>query len=245
MIELFKKHKDRLLYRVTNRDGGVSKAPYESLNLALHVGDDVKNVLKNREIVSQNLRFTLSNLIYMEQIHSSNVVKIDNPSLNKIKNCDALITDIRNIPLMVMVADCVPLLFYDPKNEAIGVAHAGRNGTFLEISKKTALKMKKEYGTKLNELLAFIGPSIGRCCYEVGKDLADICIRSFDKRYVEVREQNYYIDLKQLNYDQLLEVGLQKQNIEISSVCTSCDRDYFSYRREGVTGRFAGFMMIK
>jgi len=241
----FREFDRELFHTITDRFGGVSKAPYESLNLALHVEDEAINVLKNREIVSQKYNFTLQNLIYMEQTHSANVAIIKDPSQNKIENCDALITDVKNIPLMVMVADCVPILFYDPTKQVIGVAHAGRNGTFLEIAKKTAQKMRDEFGCSLSDLRVGIGVSIGSCCYEVGEDLADICVKSFDKRYVLREDDRYFLDLKTLNQDQLREIGIKGENIEVSSICTACDKNYFSYRREGKTGRFAGFMMLK
>ncbi len=244
-MQIFLPYKSRILYAVTNRANGVSKSPYDSLNLALHVGDNPKDVLKNREIVANKFGFYIQNLIYMEQTHNSNIVRIDDPLKNKIEKCDGIITNVKNIPLMVMVADCVPILFYDPKNHVVAVVHAGRNGTFLEIAKKMALKMRDEYGSDLNELLVHIGISIGVCCYEVGEDLADIAIKSFGKEYVEVRDRKFYLDLKRLNQDQLLSIGVDKDNIEISPTCTSCDKNYFSYRRDGVTGRFAGIMMLR
>ncbi len=242
---IFSPYYDELLVHISDRRGGVSPKPYDSLNLALHVGDDPKNVLQNRTILSEKLGFNLQNLIYMEQTHSNNVERIYDPSINKIENCDALITDMKNIPLMVMVADCVPILFYDPSKNVIGVAHAGRNGTFLEISKQTVNRMKKEFETDPSDLKVLIGASIGTCCYEVGEDIADIAVESFGKKYVDLRDKRFYLDLKELNKDQLMSVGVKEQNIELSNICTSCDLNYYSYRRDGVTGRFAGVMMLK
>jgi len=242
---IFSPFDNKLLVHISDRRGGVSPKPYDSLNLALHVGDDPKNVLQNRTILSEKLGFNLQNLIYMDQTHSNNVERIYDPSINKIKNCDALITDIKNISLMVMVADCVPILFYDPSKNVIGVAHAGRNGTFLEISKQTVNRMKKEFETDPADLRVLIGASIGACCYEVGEDIADIAVESFGKKYVDLRDKRFYLDLKELNKDQLMSVGVKEQNIELSNICTSCDLNYYSYRRDGVTGRFAGVMMLK
>ncbi|NPA59006.1 MAG: peptidoglycan editing factor PgeF [Epsilonproteobacteria bacterium] len=241
----FRKFDNELFHTITDRFGGVSQAPFESLNLALHVGDKPFDVLKNREILSEKHNFILQNLIYMDQIHSANIAIIKDSSLNKIENCDALITDVKNIPLMVMVADCVPILFYDPVKKVIAVAHAGRNGTFMQIAKKTVLKMKDEYGSTLSDLKVGIGVSIGSCCYEVGKDLANICQKNFGKKYVKTRDDKTFLDLKSLNKDQLLDVGVKEENIEISSICSCCDLNYFSYRRDGQTGRFAGLMILK
>jgi YfiH family protein len=244
-FSIFRKFDSKLFHTITDRFGGVSKEPYHTLNLALHVGDDTRDVLKNREILSQKYNFTLQNLIYMDQTHSANIEIIKDPSKNKIEDCDAIITNVKNIPLMVMVADCVPILFYDPKRCVIAVAHAGRNGAFLEIAKKTALKIKDEYGTNFSDLVVGIGASIGSCCYEVGEDLANICQKNFGDKYVINRDNKRYLDLKTLNQDQLLSLGIKIENIEISPICTSCDKNYFSYRRDGVTGRFAGLMMLK
>lgn len=244
-FEIFKKYEDRILSKTTDRFGGVSKAPYQSLNLALHVKDNPIDVLKNREILSQKYNLPLQNIIYMDQVHKDSVVLIKDPLVNKIENCDAIVTNIKNIPLMVMVADCVPLSFYDPNKNVIAVAHAGRNGTFLNIAQKTVDKMVEEFGSDTNDIRVGVGVSIGVCCYEVGKDLADICQKSFGQEYVAKRDDSYFIDLKKLNRDQLIDCGIKAENIEVSDECSCCNESYFSYRREGVTGRFASIMMIK
>jgi YfiH family protein len=235
---IFASFEDRLKFSITNRYGGVSKVPYDSLNLALHVKDNPKDVLENRMILSQKHNFILENLIYMNQTHSSNIAIIKDTSINKIENCDALITDVKNIPLMVMVADCIPILVYDPKKEVIAVIHAGRNGTFNEISKKTILKMKDEFGCKADDILVYLGASIHGCCYEVGEEIA----RLVDDKYVEKREESWYLDLQSMNVEQLKSVDVT--SIEVSEICTCCNEDYFSYRREGTTGRFAGILKL-
>jgi len=241
----FRKYERELFHTITDRYGGVSQEPYESLNLALHVGDRIENVLENRVLTSEKYDFDIKNLIYMDQVHGSDVAVIEHTMENKIASCDALITNVSNIPLMVMVADCVPILFYDAVKKVIAVAHAGRNGTFLRIAEKTVLKMQEQFSCKSDDIMVGIGPSIGSCCYEVGKELADICIKSFGEGYIMIKEEKYFLDLQSLNRAQLLAVGIPDKNIEISSICTACDENYFSYRREDKTGRFAGFMMLR
>lgn len=238
---LFTKYEDKLFFTVTSRYGGVSKKPYDSLNLALHVGDSAKNVLENRTIVADKHNFLFQNLIYMDQTHSANIAVIKDSAINKIENCDALITNVKNIPLMVMVADCIPILLYEPRKNVIAVIHAGRNGTFNEISKKTIIKMIDEFGCCEKEILAYMGASIHECCYEVGQEIAKLV----DEKYLTKRDERWYLDLHNMNFNQLLSIGVLKENIEISSTCTCCDEDYFSYRREGVTGRFAGIIKLK
>ncbi len=240
----FRRFEGQLFHTITDRYGGVSKAPYESLNLALHVGDNVKDVLENRIRVSEKYDFSIKNLIFMDQVHGADVVVIEHAMDNRIANCDAMITNARKIPLMVMVADCIPILLYDPKKHVIGVAHAGRNGTFLRIVQKTIEKMKSTYACDVKDIMIGLGASIQSCCYEVGKDLADICNKNFTEGFIMIKDGKYFLDLQALNLSQMLESGILKENIEISSTCTACDTNYFSYRREGDTGRFAGFIMI-
>ncbi len=226
---------------MTSRIGGVSKAPYDSLNLALHVNDDPLKVLENRVITSKKYGFDIQNLIYMEQTHGDNITIIRDSAINKIEDCDALITNVKNIPLMVMVADCLPILFYDKTQKVIAVAHAGRGGTIKEISKKTVLKMIEEFGSRASDILVYIGASIGKCCYEVGYEI----VQNISREYIEKRDEKYYLDLQSMNTNQLLSVGIKKKHIEISQVCTCCDKEYFSYRRDGVTGRFAGILKLR
>ena len=242
---LFAPYADRLFCTITDRHGGVSPAPYDSLNLALHVGDNPENVLQNRIRLAQKHDYYAENLIYMEQTHSDRIAIIEDCAFNRIENCDAIVTDRRNIPLMVMVADCIPVMLYDPVRSVIAAVHAGRNGTFKAIAPKTIREMEEAFGSDPGDILALLGPSIHACCYEVGADLADITIRNFGKTYLREAEGKTYLDLQRLNLDQLLDAGLKRAHIEISPVCTCCDTDYFSYRREGTTGRFAGVIKLK
>ncbi len=243
--KLFEPFTKDLLYGVSDRHGGVSEAPYDTLNVALHVGDQPIRVLKNREILSNKWDFILQNLIYMDQVHGNCVEVIEDPLRNKIEACDALITDLKNIPLMVMVADCVPLLFFDPSKRVIGVAHAGRNGTLLNIAQSVIDRMQDRYGVDPADLRVHIGTSIGVCCYEVGEDIADIVKKSGGEAFVVKRSNKYFLDLKEMNHQQLLEAGVRDVHIEISPLCTVCEKDFFSYRREGRTGRFCAVMMLR
>jgi YfiH family protein len=244
-FNLFAPYEDGLFCAVSNRHGGVSPKPYDTLNVALHVGDDPKNVLQNRIILAEKFDYLPENLIYMEQTHSDHIAVIEHAGYNKIDDTDAIITNQKNIPLMVMVADCIPAMLYDPVQQVIAAVHAGRNGTFKEILPKTVAKMQKEFACAPEDILAALGPSIHSCCYEVGTDLADITVKSFSKKYIDKRAGRYYLDLQTLNQDQLIDTGLKPEHIEVSSICTGCNKNYFSYRREGVTGRFSGVIKLK
>ncbi len=242
---IFKPFEKELFYIFTDRYQGVSPPPYDTLNLAHHVGDDIKNVMKNRMLISRKYGIDLRDLIYMDQIHSSNIALIDNSMQTKIPDTDALITNEKGIYLMVLVADCIPILFFDPVKKAVGAAHAGRAGTFQNISEKTVKKMKESFKSNPEDIIACLGPSIRECCYEVSKEIADITVKNFGEKYIKKRDGGYYLNLQELNKDQLLKAGLKEENIEISKECTRCEKKYFSYRREGVTGRFAAIISLK
>jgi YfiH family protein len=241
----FRAYEARLFHTITDRYGGVSQKPYDSLNLALHVGDAPLNVLENRVRVSEKYNFCVKNLIFMDQVHGAHVAIIEDTMENKIAASDALITNVSNIPLMVMVADCIPILLYDPIQHVIAVVHAGRNGTFLSIVQETIRKMQAHFHSSCEDILIGMGPSIHSCCYEVGSDLADIATKNFGEASIMIKEEKYYLDLHSINYNQMIEMGIKKEHIETSAICTACDENYFSYRREGETGRFAGFMMLR
>lgn len=212
----------------------------EDGNLAYHVQDNKKNVENNREKLAEKYGYDNKKLIFMEQVHKDNIVIVDKNSENLIDSCDAIITNEKNLPLMVMVADCIPILMYDEQKGVIAAIHAGRNSTFLNIAQKTALKMIKKFECKEENIKVILGPSIQKCCYEVSEELANIVKKSFGEEF----ENNRYIDLQAINKKQLNDIGIK--NIEISSYCTKCSgEDYFSYRKSTNTGRFAGIVVLK
>jgi len=222
-------------YRFTSRHGGKSHAPFDSLNLGLHVEDDFSTVTQNRKILQEALG--VSKLVFMDQVHSDTIVRIETG--DEMPTCDAMITNVRDIGLAVMVADCIPILFYDALHEAIGVAHAGRVGSLLDIGQKTALAMGEHFGSHMNELNVWIGPSIHVCCYEVGVEAT----KGFETA-LHHKEGKYFLDLQGYNQAALIALGIKAENIAISEICTCCNKDYFSYRRDKKTGRFAGVISL-
>lgn len=229
---------DQFLAVFTGRKGGVSKKPYDSLNLAFHVGDEFQDVLRNRKVLFDDLG--IGEFVSMNQVHSDTVKVVENEG-EEIAT-DAIITKKKRLALMVTVADCNPVLLLDPVKKVIAVVHAGREGTLLRIVQKTVEKMKDEFGCEFKDIQASIGPSIGSCCYKVEKKFTDQFRSEFGDKYIR---NSMFLDLKSVNRDQLIELGVPEDRIEIVDVCTSCDKDYFSYRREGKTGRFAGIIMIR
>ncbi|RXJ86713.1 peptidoglycan editing factor PgeF [Arcobacter sp. CECT 8985] len=223
--------KNNIFYTFTNKNDG---------NLAYHVDDKKENVDKNRFNLSKKYPFTIPNLRYMNQVHKDEVKIINKNSEFLIDSCDALITNEKNLPLMVMVADCIPVLLYDEIKGVIAAVHAGRNSTFLKITAKTAKKMIEKFNCKPENINAILGPCIQKCCYEVSEELVKIVETSFGKEFVNNRN----IDLQQINKKQLNDLGIK--NIKISEYCTKCSGDdYFSYRKSKKTGRFAGIIEIR
>lgn len=209
-------------------------------NLAFHVEDNEINVIKNRKNLALKLGYNYEDLVYMNQIHSANIIVVDENSPKLVDNCDSIITRSKNLPLMVMVADCIPILMFDSKQGVVAAIHAGRNSTFLEISKKTAEVFIEKFSSNPEDINVVFGASIQKCCYEVSEDLSKIVENSFGKEFVE----NNYIDLQGINKKQLNDLGIK--NIEISNICTKCgDKSYFSYRKDKKTGRFAGIIILK
>jgi len=209
-------------------------------NLAYHVTDQSHLVDSARKALALQYDFDLNKLHSMDQIHSNIVKKATQKSYTQ--TCDALITNEKDTPLLVMVADCIPILFSDKIAEVIAVAHAGRVGTFTHISTNTIQKMILEYNCDVKNIQVTLGPSIQKCCYEVSDQMAQEVTTNFGNQFVHKRN----IDLQALNKQQLLKIGILEKNIEISKICTKCsDQPYFSYRKDKSCGRFAGLIMLR
>ncbi|NLK66030.1 MAG: peptidoglycan editing factor PgeF [Campylobacteraceae bacterium] len=206
----------------TTKQGGVSKGVYESLNLGLHVGDNAKDVLQNREILRQSLG--LKKLVFMEQIHSNHVeiLKDENQALSP---CDAVITNLKNIGLCAMVADCMPILLVS--DSVVAAVHAGRAGIIQKITSKTINLMREKFNA--GDIKVIVGPHIKGSCYEIG----NLDLGEFNK-FVK----NSKFDMKEALLDELKDIP--NLSVQISEICTHCDENYFSYRSEKTTGRFVG-----
>ena len=243
--DLLNKFKN-LTHAFSTKDGGVSLKPYDSLNLAFHVQDEPQNVQNNHTILANKLSYNKNSLIHMKQIHSDivHIVK-ESDSFETPPTCDALITNKPNIPLMVMVADCSPILFYDESQKVIAVAHAGRQGAFKNIIKNVLNSFIENFDSNKDNIHVVIGASIGACCYEVGQEIYEEAKELALDYAMQKKENCYYLDVSKILQTQLLESGIKKENIEISKECTCCKNDkYFSYRADGVTGRFCGVIEL-
>jgi len=188
-------------------------------------------VLKNRLEFLQSLGLDSSHLITPKQIHSTRVVTVNDKTIDRTEEADGFVSlrdsGKKNIALGVIVADCVPLIFADKKGRGIGVAHAGWKGTKGNIASKVVLEFEKR-DIPAKDILVYLGPHIGKCCYNVPEERAKSFLLSAEKR-----EGKWYIDLGQENVLQLMGSGIPEENIELSSVCTSDNNnEYFSYRKD-------------
>lgn len=246
------------VHGITGRKGGVSKAPYDSLNMALHVGDEPKDVIINRERFFSALGLDAKRLVTPNQVHGDHIEVVTEQESGRgafayddsIPQTDALLTNTPNLPLMLCYADCTPILFLDPVQRAVGIAHGGWKGTVARIAQKTVLRMQKEFGTQPKDLLTAIGPSIGPCCFEVGEEVSDRFRDEFPehtKEIIDDMELKPHVNLWQANRIQLLEAGVLPEHIDMANFCTDCHHDQlFSYRADGgKTGRLAAIIAIK
>lgn len=208
-------------------------------NLAYHVGDKKENVDKNRNNLASRLNYDAKTLVSMNQVHGNNVVVVNHNSSKLIDNCDGLITNEKDLPLMVMVADCIPILLHDKKQGVIAALHAGRNSTFQRIVQVALDIMFEQFNCKAQNIKAILGPSIQKCCYEVSDELLKIVEKTFSNEFIVGKN----IDLQGINRSILEQNGVK--NIEISKICTKCSKsEYYSYRKEPKTGRFAGIIKL-
>jgi len=244
---------------VTTRLGGSSTGAYESLNLAFHVGDDSAAVLENRAILARAMGFELETLTVPEQVHKTKITVVKNAHRGKgalsddgrIGKADAMVTNMPEIPIMVLVADCVAVSFFDTKRNVIGLAHAGWKGTLGRIAVLTLKKMESTFGCEPADVIVGLSPSIGRGHYEVGSEVLDAFVEGFGRKEAqefiqEDMDGTCYLDLWAANEWQLKNCDLPEENITVAEMCTSCHpARFFSHRHEsGNTGRFAGLMML-
>lgn len=180
-FDSLKAHNALLFAGCTGRDGGVSEAPYQTLNLGLHVGDDPQAVRENRRRVALALGTDPTSFVIGHQVHGASVRVVTQADRGRgaltpadaFPDTDALITRERGIVLAVLVADCVPVIVFDPMTPAVGVVHAGWKGTVAHITRNTVEAMSREFASDPHTLLAGVGPSIGPASYEVSADVAE------------------------------------------------------------------------
>ncbi len=239
-----------VLQGVFTRRGGVSPAPWHSLNLGGSVGDDSARVAQNRLRVFNTMGRDPASLHDVWLVHGTDIVYADAPRLltEPSAKADIIFTDNPEVSLYMRFGDCVPILFHDPVKHVIGIAHAGWMGTVRGVVKSAVDGMQSHYGSKPEDIVAGIGPSIGVDHYEVGADV----ISQFQEKYkqdaermIQIRDGRTYLDLWASNAIQLQNAGVEK--VQVSGLCTACHLDdWFSHRAEkGKTGRFGALMALQ
>lgn len=227
----------------TARFGGLSKPPYDSLNLGSGGGDDPDAVEMNRRRLATALGLKPGTLKSVRQVHGSDVFVLSDPGARMPSiGYDAIVTNVEGAAISVLTADCVPILLHDPARRAIGAVHAGWSGTVNGVSGRAVRAMEREYGSDPGDILAVIGPSIGPCCYEVDeKVVAPIRdnIAGGGGLIFPSRPGHWQLDLWEANTRLLMSAGIKRANIKVMGLCTSCNTDkFFSHRKSGgATGR--------
>lgn len=238
-----------LVHGVFMRYGGCSPQPWKSLNMATSVGDSRENVIENRRRMSVALGIDEQSYYDVWQVHSRKVIYAQRPRKlgEEHTQADAIITDKKDISILMLFADCVPILFYDPQREVIACAHAGWQGTFKKIAAETVKAMQRRFDCRPGDIMAAIGPSICAQHYEVGENVVQAAKAVFQDSSQVISQHNnrFYANLQRANQLILQEAGIVK--IEQSGICTMChNQDWFSHRGEdGSTGRFGAVITLR
>jgi YfiH family protein len=241
-------HSD-VVQAVFTRQGGVSPAPYASLNLSISTGDARENVAANRRRAFRALGREPESIADLWQVHSADVVVVDSPlgEDGRSPKADALVTDRPEVTLLLRFADCVPILLFDPVRRVIGVVHAGWRGTLLKAPAVAVKTMAEHYGSRPADILAGLGPSIGPCHYAIGPEVVEQTRTAFGAEAdpLLIPNHSYHLDLWAANALALRQAGVEQ--IEVSAMCTACrTAEFFSHRGERAqTGRFGALIALR
>lgn len=244
-----------LIVGFTTKHGGVSKAPFETLNFGFHVDDKNQDVIQNRLILANQLDFPIQQWVGAEQTHQTKIIKVTKADGGKgsrayedaFKGTDGFYTMESGLLLTLAFADCVPLYFLAPKKKLIGIAHAGWKGTVFGIGPEMIAAFQNE-GVGPNEILVAIGPSICENCYVVDDRVISLLQNKLEaveeKPYNLIKANQYQLNLREANRQLLITAGVHKNHITMTHYCTSCDSDvFFSHCKDnGKTGRMISFI---
>ncbi len=235
------------------RLGGVSQGALSSLNMSRREADSPENIRQNRHRFCQAVDIPYESLFLVKQVHSQRVLIVDNAlfeagKVNPIE-ADAMVTNLPNIALGILTADCLPVILIHSRAKAVGAVHAGWRGSAQLIAQEAVRAMLDCYGGRAEDIYACLGPCIGPECYEVGEEVADVFRRQSPKwqDYLSRNERGWRLDLAQANLVQLTRMGVPAGNINLIRLCTSCRQDlFFSHRGSGgQAGRQMNVVMIK
>ena len=238
-----------LIHGVFTRQGGVSPAPWASLNLGGGLGDERANIVENRQRIFDAIGRRVESIYDVWQVHGVEVICTDRARPLEVEHvkADAILTDRPEVTLFMRFADCAPIFFYDERRGVVGLAHAGWKGTVNRIAAVVVQRMQAHYGCRVEDIWAGIGPAIGPDHYAVGGEVIEQVERCFGERsaqFLVQRNGQVHFDLWQANRQVLLEAGVQR--VQVAEVCTACSlTDWYSHRAEhGKTGRFGALIAL-
>lgn len=230
----------------STRLGGVSEGCYATMNFSKTRGDKEEDVTENYRRMAAALGVDMEKMVLSHQTHTTNIRTVTSQDAGKgvirerdYQDIDGLITNVPGITLVTFYADCVPLYFLDPVHKAVGLSHSGWRGTVKRMGQKTLEAMREAYGTRSEDVIACIGPSICASCFEVGEEVAEEFRKEFIEEersilYKKKESGKYLVDLWEANRRVLLDAGVKTDNIAVTNVCTRCNPDLlFSHRIMG------------
>ncbi len=240
------------VHGVFTRLGGVSRPPWQSLNVGSTVGDNPAHVARNRLLMAEALAFDIDQTCTVWQVHSNDTIVVSAPATGESlppgiqAKADGMVTDRPGLPLVMRFADCVPVMLYDPVRRVVGIAHAGWRGTVAGVGSGIVRTMQETYGCRVEDIQAGIGPSIGPECYEVGPEV----VAAFESAFggldglVRYDGRAAYLNLWEANRRALIQAGVLQ--VEVAGICTATRTDeFFSHRAErGRTGRFGAVIAL-
>lgn len=235
----------------STREGGVSEGYYSSMNLRWNCDDSHENVLENFKRITAVLGIDYRDTVHSKQVHEDVVMTVGEKDKgngitreNAYESADALITNEKGVAIATSFADCTPVFFIDPVKRVIALAHSGWRGTVKRISVRVVEKMISDYGTKAQDIIAAIGPSIQQECFEVGDEVAEIFISEFGEETVKKINGRFHVSMQTAIKKQLNEIGVT--NIDDCGICTYCNSELlFSHRKtNGRRGNMCAFMQL-
>jgi YfiH family protein len=224
----------------TTRHGGVSRSPWDSLNLSTSTGDEPDAVEQNWARLRQETGLSFARV---RQVHG-NAVACREDGAGPPPEADAVATGRPGLAACVLTADCVPVLIGDPGTGSVAAVHAGWRGTLARAAGRAVEALERDFGARRENLLAAIGPAIGPCCYEVSRELAERFLAEIGASVSMVHPRTPRVDLWSANELVLRDAGVPAERIEVIERCTACDAEsFYSHRRDGArTGRQVGFI---
>lgn len=248
-----------IMHACSTKSGGVSKGARASMNMSFSRGDVQEDVLTNHRLFAQAVGYNPEHLVLSDQIHKTVIRRVDKTDCGKgviresdLVGVDGLITNDKQVVLMIFFADCVPLFFYDSVKQAIGASHSGWRGTVMRMGARTVEAMQREFASAPEDIHAVIGPSICQDCYEVSEDVIEAFRKEFPREqwgtlWEEKENHKYQLNLWEANRILLEEAGIPKEQIEVSGYCTCCHADVlFSHRAtNGRRGNLSGIISLE